>query len=185
MRIVNPGIFLIQTLLLGVLLPSPVLSEKACVKSATGKVVCGDLVPKGKTLTTPSSSNTKTQRNSSGVDLTLEGCTKSREGFLCSIKIYNSTDYDKDFRIYYNWVYKSILIDSESNEYAASQSAVASKEGLGGVAGPITLPPKAKIESQLLFRPSGRLNDYIRILKIEFAVERKRYQAIFRDFKVN
>lgn len=185
MSIVSSGICLIQTLLLGILLSSPVLSEKACVKSATGKVVCGDLVPKGKTLTTPSMGNKKTQTNSSGVNLTLGGCTKSREGLLCSITIYNSTDYDKDFRVYYNWLYKSSLIDSESNEYAASQSVVASKEGLGGVAGPIILPPKAKVESQLLFRPSGRLNDYIRILKIEFAVERKRYQAIFRDFKVN
>jgi hypothetical protein len=185
MKVANAGVLLIQLLILGFLVPSPVLSEKACVKNASGKVVCGDLIPNKKTSTTPSLVNRKTQTNLSGVDLILEGCIKSREGLLCSLTIYNSTDYDKDFRIYYNWVYKSSLIDGEGNEYAASQGAIGSKEGLGGVAGPVTLPPKLKMKSQLLFRPNGRLDDYIRILKIEFAVERKRYQTMFRDFQVN
>jgi hypothetical protein len=110
---------------------------------------------------------------------------------LCSLTIYNSTDYDKRFKIYANWLpemseYRSILIDSEGNEYAATLSGMGStlgpRPGIGGGFSQATLPPKLKTKALLLFRPNGRLSDFIRTLKVSVEVENRRYYHTFRDF---
>jgi hypothetical protein len=189
MRVVTAGFLLVKSLFLSTLISFPAIAEKACIKVASGKLVCGELVPKNK-KTAPASIK-KAPVNPSGVDLTLDGCTKSREGLLCSISVYNSTDYDKRFRIYADWLpeqaqYKSIIIDSEGNQYAATLSGLGSelgpKPGIGGGFSNATLPPKLKMKSLLLFRPNGRLNDYIRILKVSVDVEGRQYFHTFRDF---
>jgi hypothetical protein len=171
---------------------SPVSAKEACVRNTNAEIVCGELV--NEKPPTNNQPNKKTVNTKSGVDFTLEGCKKSREGLLCSVSVYNSTDYDKDFRIYANWLpeqpeYRSIIIDSEGNEYAATLSGIGSelspKPGIGGGFSNATFPPKLKRTALLLFRPNGRLSDYIKILKIKFEVEKARYQITFRDFKVN
>jgi hypothetical protein len=193
MRVATASFLFIQSLFLSVFISHPALSEKVCVKSTSGKVICGELVPKKKKAPAPASGKKKAPVNPSGVDLTLEGCVKSREGLMCSITVYNSTDYDKNFRIYADWLpenpqYKSIIIDSEGNQYAAIISGIGSqlgpKPGIGGGFSNATLPPKIKMSARLLFRPSGRLTDNIRVFKISFEVESKQYFQTFRDFSV-
>jgi hypothetical protein len=191
MRAKTTIILLIQMLFLNILESLPAFAEKACVKNSLGKVVCGDIINGKKAATQKSNSKKKAKINPSGVDLKLEGCTKSTEGLLCSLTIYNSTDYDKRFKIYANWLpemseYRSILIDSEGNEYAATLSGMGStlgpRPGIGGGFSQATLPPKLKTKALLLFRPNGRLSDFIRTLKVSVEVENRRYYHTFRDF---
>ncbi len=175
-------LFVFTTTILSFVLPS--LGKEVCVRNIAGKIICGEVVNKQKSTSVNSYINRRTQKNQSGVDLTFEGCEKSRDGLLCSISVYNSTDYDKTFKLYGAWAYRSSLIDSEGNEYIAQRVALGSKWDLGGIIN-ASLPPKLKIRSQLLFRPSGRLSNYIRVLNVRFDVEGKGFNTVFRDSDVN
>jgi hypothetical protein len=163
--------------LFGYVLPSS--AKEGCVRSQNGNTTCGELVEKN----ISSKVNKKTIRTKSGVNFTLEGCRKSDVGLVCLVSVFNSTDYDKRVRI--SPAYGSKIIDSEGNEYKLRKVDY----GINGTNRGdqiITMPPKLTIKTQLLFIPSGRLTDYIRILQIEPDIEQKFIgKVIFRDFNVN
>jgi hypothetical protein len=177
MRIVTASLFLAQSLFLTVFASYPLLAEKACVKVASGKVVCGELVPKK-----PSSSNAPspkekiTIKTQLGVDFTLNGCSKSRDGLICLINVYNSTDFDK--RVIYGGYID--ITDSEGNTYQTAEFSIGNRYQSETI-----LPPKSNTKSQIFLRPNGLLNNYIRILKVQPRIDSQFVNIVFRDFNIN
>jgi hypothetical protein len=161
----------------------PSFAEQACVRIQNGKLICGELVPKKSDASSkPSDSKVATQ-SQMGLDFTLEGCKKAKAGLYCSVSIYNSTDFDKQL----GWFPDNVLIDSESRQYTTSIVKLGNSNMSGASLiyyGP-TLPPKAKIKSQIFFRPSNGLSNYVRVLTIKPIIERNNDTRLtFRDFNV-
>jgi hypothetical protein len=180
MRLVTASFILVQSLFLSIFISYSALSEKACVKSELGKVVCGELVPNKNSLNnSPSPSQRMTVTTQSGVNFTLNGCSKSRTGISCAINIYNSTDFDKE--VVYNFFGVHSIIDSEGNEYKTSTFAIGNKR-----LAKATLPPKLTIKSQIFFKPTGSFNNFVRILRIYPQIDRGlKFDVTFRDFSIN
>jgi hypothetical protein len=179
MQVKVANLFLTQTVFLSILSLPPALAETACIKSPAGKVICGELVPKQESPNTAPSSQTMVFKTKSGLDFTLNGCSKSRDGLSCSISIYNSTDFDK--KVGYNTYYTYSIIDSEGNEYKATRDSSIGNKSWGGT----ILPPKLKIRSQLFFKPNGPLSDFVRVLKFNPSVDNRTLEVTFRDFRIN
>jgi hypothetical protein len=179
MNKVTLNILLLKTLLIVFLLSPQVLAEKACVKSESGKVVCGELVPKKpSSINDPSLKQKITIKTQSGVDFTLNGCSKSRDRLICLINIYNSTDFDK--RVLYGGYFT--IIDNEGNTYQTPDYSIGNRYQSEAI-----LPPKSTTKSQVFFKPNGPLNNYVRLLKGQPRID-DQYSGndvIFRDFKVN
>ncbi len=170
------NIFLAQAFIFGLtaFIPAmPALAKQACVRIQDGQVICGEPVPNN-TPSTNKPSEQKSVQTRSGISFTLNGCQKSRIGLICAIAVQNTTDYDKRVRIF---AYQSTLMDSEGNQYKASSNST--------LAQITTLPPKLTMTTKLLFRPSGNLNNYIRVLKIGMDIEQRSGNVIFRDFDVS
>jgi hypothetical protein len=168
--------FLAQAFIFGLtsLIPAiPVLAKQTCIRMENGQVACGKPVPNNIPSTKKPVNQKSMVQSQSGLSFTLNGCQKSRDGLVCVIAIQNTTDYDKN--VYVNTNY-SMLMDSEGNQYNLSNSTFVTTK---------TLPPKLKITTKMLFRPSGNLSDYIRMLKISGQIEGRSFTVAFRDFNVN
>ena len=156
------------------------LSEEACVKDSSGNMMCGELIPKSQVSTETPTNSEMTVGTESGLKFTLNGCSKLSAGFICSVDVYNSTDFDKTLK--YNSYYQFSVTDSEGNTYTAHHDTSST---LGNNQSTSVLPPKLAIKSQIVFKPSGNLTDYIRILRIDPQVDNVQYKVVFRDFQVN
>jgi hypothetical protein len=125
---VRPLIILwIQSLFLFALVYCPpAFSKKACIKNSLGKIHCGEL----QTLIKQPDKKFPTEykkivKTKSGVDFILNGCKNYNTALVCSISVYNSTEYDK--HVNYGNYFVFSIIDSEGNEYKASSDSGSSE----------------------------------------------------------
>jgi hypothetical protein len=108
----------------------------------------------------------------------LERCRKGRAGVMCSLSAYNSTDYDKTF-MYSGGHDDTFIIDSEANKYPVERTSNPSYNIM------ITLPPKTTKKLSLLFRPTGKLTNDIKVLQMSTKIEKVFVKSSFRDIKID
>jgi hypothetical protein len=175
--------FLAQSFIFGLtslIFTMPALAEQACVRIQNGKLICGELENKKNDGNSKPLDRKVATQSKMGLAFTLEGCKKAKAGLYCSISVYNSIDFDKKL----SWTVwpHNVLIDSESRQYT---TAIVKMGNVRDHQNAI-LPPKATIKSQVFFRPSNGLSNYIRVLTIAPIIEGDNgIRLTFRDFNVS
>lgn len=176
----NNSLILIQVFLFAATLliyTLPVSAKQACIRSKNENVTCGELIEPNR-FSAPVDSS-KTIKTKSGINFTLEGCQKISTGVICSILVYNSTDYDKKILLHDST--ETFLIDSEGSQYRMRVRNFSQPNA----SYPALLPLKATKKAQLFSRPSGNLTNYIRVLQVHTVIEGNNLKFTFRDININ
>jgi hypothetical protein len=105
-------------------LPVMAAPQEACIKTSTGDVVCGELVPKPPKSNQPSNDETIASQTQFGVTWDLKSCVRNAKNVVnCTVVLTAETDTNTGLYAA-PW---TKLVDSSGNEYFADKVQVGKK----------------------------------------------------------
>jgi hypothetical protein len=109
-------------------LPVSAAPKEACVKTESGDVVCGQLVPKPASNTPTRVDNDETMQTQTRGRVTwdLKSCVRKQKNVRCTFSLIPTTQDAGGYAIYLTRTITK-LVDSAGNEYFANRIQIASK----------------------------------------------------------